>query len=160
MTPIDWAKRPIEKYADFSGRASRPEFWWYVLAVIVAGIVISIVESIVGIGHMVAGLWGPLTILLWLATIVPSFAVGIRRLHDSNRSGWWMLLILPYFISALLMGAAVSSGSMAGLASGGLVAIVGLICAIVLLVFMILPGTPGENRFGPKMSAEADAVTV
>ena len=91
MTPVDWAKRPLQKYADFTGRASRAEYWWYVLGIIIVAIVLSIIESILGLGKIVLGVYGPLTALLWLATIVPGIAVGVRRLHDTNRSGWWML---------------------------------------------------------------------
>ena len=150
MTPIDWAKRPIEKYADFSGRASRAEYWWFVLAMIIAYVVLGmIVENMLGIDKMVLGIYGPLTTLLWLATIIPSISVAIRRLHDTNRSAWWMLLIVPYCISAALAAQALASGSMAALGSAGLLGIVGLVCAIALLVFMVLPGTPGDNRYGP-----------
>ena len=155
MTPVDWAKRPIfEKYADFAGRAPRAEYWWYALALVVAFIVLSIIESLVGLKGMIAGLYGPLTALLWLATIVPGLAVGVRRLHDTNRSGWWLLLVVPYAISAMLAVVAMSSGSMAGLGSAGLLGIIGLICAIALLVFMVLPGTPADNRYGPNPYGE------
>jgi uncharacterized membrane protein YhaH (DUF805 family) len=158
MTPVDWAKRPIiEKYADFSGRAPRAEYWWYFLALVVAFVVVSIVESIVGLKGMILGLYGPLTVLLWAATIVPGIAVGVRRLHDTGRSGWWILLpIIPYFLAFVLGGAAMmgaaaggsSAGMMAGAGIAGIFLILGAICAIILLVFMVLPGTPGENRYG------------
>ena len=68
MTPIDWAKRPLNKYADFTGRAPRAEYWWFVLAIIVAYVVISIVESLLGTNHMIMGIYGPLAVLLWLGT--------------------------------------------------------------------------------------------
>ena len=149
-TPIDWAKRPLEKYADFSGRAPRAEYWWFFLAVIVAHFVASIVESIVGLDGLVAGVYGPLTILLWLGTIIPSIAVGVRRLHDTNRSGWWILLpMVPYGIGFAMAGPAIMSGSMAGLGMAGIFFLIGLICAIALLVFLVLPGTRGDNKYGP-----------
>ena len=158
MTPVDWAKRPLEKYADFSGRAPRAEYWWFVLAIIVAYIVISIVESIIGINRMVAGVYGPITVLLMLGTLVPSIAVGVRRLHDTNRSGWWILLpIVPYILGMALGGAAMvgaaSAGSAMGLGAGMGIAsvflLIGVACAIALLVFYCLPGTVGDNRYGP-----------
>jgi uncharacterized membrane protein YhaH (DUF805 family) len=152
MNPIDWAKRPIQKYADFSGRAPRAEYWWFVLAVIVTFIVCSIVESMIGINRMIAGVYGPLTALLWLAALVPSIAVGVRRLHDTNRSGWWLLLpIIPYALAMALGGAAMMRGdvSATGLGVAGIFMLIGAICAIVLLVFYCLPGTPGDNRYGP-----------
>jgi uncharacterized membrane protein YhaH (DUF805 family) len=159
LTPVDWAKRPIEKYADFGGRAPRAEYWWFVLALIVVYIVLSIVEGIVGINHMIFGAYGPLTALLWLATIVPSIAVSVRRLHDTNRSGWWLLLpVIPYCLALLLGGAAIfrvaaggagQPGMMAGLGVASIFLMIGAVGWIVLLVFYVLPGTPGDNRFGP-----------
>ena len=149
MTPVDWAKRPIvEKYADFSGRAPRAEYWWYALGLIIVFIILSVVESIVGLKGMVFGIYGPLTILLWAATIVPGLAVGVRRLHDTNRSAWWLLLLVPYAISAVLAMRAVASGSLVGLGSAGVLGLIGLLCAIALLVFMVLPSTPGDNNYG------------
>ena len=164
LTPVDWAKRPIaEKYADFTGRAPRAEYWWYALALIVAFIVVAIVESIVGIHHMIMNNYGPLSALLWLATIVPSLAVGVRRLHDTNRSGWWILLpIVPYCIgifvggAAMLGGAAAGSGlgMMAGAGIAGLFLLIGFVCALVLLFFMVQPSMLGDNRYGPNPYGE------
>jgi uncharacterized membrane protein YhaH (DUF805 family) len=150
MTPIDWAKRPLERYADFTGRAPRAEYWWFFLALIIFYIVVNIIESILGINRMVFGVYGPLAVLLWLATIVPSLAVGVRRLHDTNRSGWWLAApIVPYALALVLGGRAIVSGQFsAGAGLALLLLFVGFICAIVLLIFMVLQGTPGENRFG------------
>lgn len=163
MTPIDWAKRPIlEKYADFSGRASRPELWWYVLALVIAFVVLGIVESILGIHRMILGMYGPLTLLLWLATIVPSLAVGVRRLHDTNRTGWWILLpVIPealMIVMAIATGGAIAAGggmaaAAGGLAITGLLGLITFIGAIVVLIFYVMPGTPGDNRYGPSPSA-------
>jgi uncharacterized membrane protein YhaH (DUF805 family) len=163
MTPIDWAKRPIvEKYADFTGRAPRAEYWWFLLGIVVAYIVLSILENILGIGAMVFGFYGPLTVLLWLATIVPSIAVGVRRLHDSGRSGWWMLLpFVPYAIAIALAGPAMMAGGLgAGLGLAALFMFIGMVCAIVLLVFMCLGSTPGDNRYGPNPYGEGEGTTV
>jgi uncharacterized membrane protein YhaH (DUF805 family) len=148
LSPIDWAKRPVQKYADFSGRAPRAEYWWFTLALIIAYIVISIVESILGIDKTV-GPYGYLSVLLLLGTIVPSIAVSVRRLHDTNRSGWWVLLpMVPYGIGIALAGPAILSGSMVGLGMAGIFFMIGLICGIVLFVFMVLPGTRGDNNYG------------
>lgn len=166
LSPVDWAKRPIlEKYADFSGRAARPEFWWYVLALVIAFIIVAIVENILGIAHMIYA-WGPLTLLLRLATIVPSLAVAARRLHDTNRSGWWVLLpLIPeclVIVMALTTVGAVAAGGGVGAAVGGavltgLIGLIALVGAIVLIVFCALPGTPGENRYGPNPYAGSGA---
>ena len=160
MTPIDWAKRPIEKYADFSGRAPRAEYWWYTLGLVVVYLVLSIVESIVGLSGMFGG-YGLLTLLFILATIVPGIAVTARRLHDTGRSGWWMLIaIVPYILVAVMAGAALAGGSMGALAGAGLLSFVALIGAVVLLVFMVLAGTPGDNRYGPNPYGHGAGDTV
>jgi len=101
----------MQKYANFSGRAIRSEYWWFILAYIIAYLVLAIVDYVLG-----AQL---LTAILSLALIIPSIAVGVRRLHDLDKSGWWLLL--------------------------GFVPIVGLI----LIYWFAQPGTPGANRFGP-----------
>jgi uncharacterized membrane protein YhaH (DUF805 family) len=149
MTPIDWAKRPLQKFADFAGRAPRAEYWWFFLATIIAYFVVMIVESIVGLDATV-GPYGPLSVLLMLALLVPSLAVTLRRLHDTDRTGWWILIaVVPYFIVGVMAGAAAAGGSTGGLAAAGLLGLVALAGAIVLLVFMVLPGTKGDNRYGP-----------
>ena len=171
MTPVDWAKRPIlQKYADFSGRAPRPELWWYVLALVVASVIVAVIESILGIRHMIAGMYGPLSVLLGLATIVPSIAVGVRRLHDINRTGLWVLLpLIPECLMiaiALATAGAVAAGggagaAMGGLAVTGLLGVITLVAAIVIIVFYVTPGTPGDNRFGPNpYGAGADGAAV
>jgi uncharacterized membrane protein YhaH (DUF805 family) len=161
LTPVDWAKRPLEKYADFSGRAPRAEYWWFFLALIVTYIVVNIVESIVGINKMILGVYGPLAALLWLATLVPSLAVGVRRLHDTNRSGWLILLpIVPYVLAFALGGPAMMAGGLgAGLGIAMLFLLIGFVCALVLLVFMVFPSAAGDNRYGPNPYGQgADAV--
>jgi uncharacterized membrane protein YhaH (DUF805 family) len=150
MTPIDWAKRPLQKYADFSGRAPRPEYWWFFLAVVLAYIVATIIDSILGLSHMVFGIYGPVAVLLWLATLVPSIAVGVRRLHDTNRTGWWLLLpIVPYVLAFVLGGAAMMGNPIAGFGIAGIFMLIGFAGAIAVLVFYCLAGTPGDNRYGP-----------
>ncbi|WP_298429792.1 DUF805 domain-containing protein [uncultured Jannaschia sp.] len=105
-----------QKYATFSGRASRSEFWWFALFSFIGGVVASLIDGVIfgsDNGGIVNGLFT-------LAIIVPSLAVGARRLHDTDRTGWWLLIWL-----------------------------VPLIGWIVLIVFWVLRGTDGENRFGP-----------
>jgi uncharacterized membrane protein YhaH (DUF805 family) len=81
MTFQESIKVCFQKYADFNGSASRPEYWWFFLFLFIAGLVLSFVNPIVN------GIFS-------LATLIPSFAVGARRLHETNRSGWWQLLWL------------------------------------------------------------------
>jgi len=119
MTPIDYALTPLRKYADFRDRARRAEYWWFYLFVIIAFTVASIIDSLLGFGGSV-GPYGILSALLGLAMLIPSLAAGVRRLHDTDRSGWWLLM-----------------------------ALIPLIGLLVLLVFYVSEGTRGDNRFGP-----------
>jgi uncharacterized membrane protein YhaH (DUF805 family) len=95
--------------------------------------------------------------IFWLAMLVPSIAVQVRRLHDTNRSGWWLavfwILYLLYIITAFasVFSAAANSGSppsLAGAAAMGIFGLLFFVYSIVLLVFWCLPGTKGANRFG------------
>ena len=172
MTPIDWANRPLQKYADFSGRAPRAEYWWFVLGIVIVGIILSIAVAVfarwvgfdrdLGIGKMVFGIYGPITVLFWVALIVPSIAVGVRRLHDTNRSGWWILLpVVPYAIGIITAGPAIMAGGLgAGVGIAMLFMMIGLVWAIVLLVFYCLAGTPGDNRYGPNPYGEGATVAA
>lgn len=131
---MEWMLLPLKRYATFTGRARPKEYWMYVLFLLLCYLGLSIIEQILGLGAghdwawrnggaASAGYWhsaGPLVGLLWLGTLIPSIAVGVRRLHDSDRSGWWLLLgLIPFFGT------------------------------IILLVFLIMSGTRGPNRFGP-----------
>lgn len=79
MTFVESIKVCFSKYADFTGRAVRSEFWWWTLFTFLVSVATGLVSE------MVSGLFS-------LATILPSLAVGARRLHDTDRSGWWQLL--------------------------------------------------------------------
>ena len=126
---MDWMLMPLRKYADFSGRSRRKEYWMFLLGVVGAAIVLSIVEGALGMSGMVGGVYGPLTTILLLGVFVPALACQVRRFHDQDKSGWFVLLgLIPYV--------------------GG----------IVVFVFMCLDGTQGPNRFGddPKDPTRAD----
>ena len=149
MSPIAWAQRPIRKYADFSGRAPRAEYWWYTLAIVVLAFILTNLELLIGLDGTV-GPYGPLSLLLGLALFIPGLAVTVRRLHDTNRSGWWILIaVIPYVMVGYIVGSAQARGETASLGTLGLAGIVALIGGLTLLVFMLLPGTKGDNRFGP-----------
>ena len=119
----------FKKYATFSGRASRSEYWWWTLAVVLASLVVSLIDAILfpyGLAGATPGAepWssnseGPLSLVFGLAVLLPSFAVSIRRLHDVDKSGWWILIIL-----------------------------VPLIGSLYLIYLYVLRGTAGPNRFG------------
>ena len=84
-------------YAIFSGRAKRAEFWWFFLFCMIVGIMGSVIDGSLGLDTAIGGN-GVFTTLIQLATFLPSIAVGSRRLHDTNRSGWWQLLWIVVFI--------------------------------------------------------------
>ena len=90
MTFQESIKVCFTKYADFSGRASRSEYWWFFLFVVVVSIVLSFISSII-------------SMLFSLATLIPSIAVASRRLHDTNRSGWWQLIVLIPLIGIIVI---------------------------------------------------------
>lgn len=125
---LDWATLPLKRYADFSGRSRRKEYWFFVLGVFIVAIILSIIEGAAGLSGMIAGAYGPLTALFFLGILVPSIAVQVRRFHDQDKSGWWVLI--------------------------GLIPILG---GLAVLVFMFLEGTRGPNRFGPDPKEETAA---
>ena len=107
----------LQNYANFSGRARRQEFWMFVLLQLIAFFVAGFVDGMLGLPMVVTGIVG-------LGLLIPALSVTVRRLHDTDRSGWWILVSLVPFV-------------------GGL----------ILFVFQVLEGTPGPNRFGPNPKA-------
>lgn len=99
------------KFATFQGRAVRSEYWFFILFIMLASTVLTILDVITGIGV--------LSLIFSLVTLIPVIAVSVRRLHDTDRSGWWYLLFL-----------------------------VPLVGAIVLIIWFCTKGTAGANRFG------------
>ncbi len=87
----------LNKYADFNGRARRTEFWWWVLFTVLLGIVASIIDTILGTRPSSSGT-GLVEALVNLAVLLPTLAVGSRRLHDIGRSGWWQLLLFAIVV--------------------------------------------------------------
>jgi uncharacterized membrane protein YhaH (DUF805 family) len=112
MSWYQWYPVVIRRYVDFDGRASRPEFWWYQLCNVIIVAVLTVIGHAVNDRNAIADLYN-------LAVLLPSLAVGIRRLHDINRSGWWLLLnLLP------------------------------IIGWIIIIIWAASAGTPGPNRYG------------
>lgn len=108
----------LKKYAVFSGRARRKEYWLFVLFNIIFSIIAMILDVLAGT-RMENQYYGFIYIIYSLAMILPSLAVTVRRLHDTNRSGWWILI-----------------------------SIIPIIGGIWLFVLMCFEGTIGDNRFG------------
>ena len=86
----DAVKRAFAKYANFTGRASRSEFWWFTLFNAVVSILLSTISD-------------PISLIYSLATLVPAIAVGTRRLHDIGRSGWWQLIVFVPLVGAVVL---------------------------------------------------------
>ncbi|HMC91839.1 MAG TPA: DUF805 domain-containing protein [Allosphingosinicella sp.] len=163
---------PLKRYAEFSGRSRRMEYWMWVvfqMLVMMAFWVLMLVTlgsaamstargsptGLMAAGGAALVIWGVM-MLVWLAFIIPGLAVAVRRLHDTNRSGWWILApIAGYVIMFIGISMAAGGSSIGGLltAVGGIAA---LILAIMLLVFMFLEGTKGPNKYGPDPKGQVD----
>ncbi len=176
---MEWMIMPFKKYAQFSGRSRRMEFWMWVLFVIIAAIVLSVIDSLLGLGgrtQVGTGVPGSatgfgayantqggiLTGVFSLAILVPNVALQVRRLHDIGRSGWWVGAFYLLYIVFLVLMLAIGVSALGGFAPGGATlnylaygvmvgfgALAIFVYAIVLLVFFFLPGTVGPNRYGP-----------
>ena len=112
-----WYLEVLKKYAVFSGRARRKEYWFFFLINIIITFVLGFIEGLAGTAGILACIYS-------LAVLIPGIAVTVRRLHDTNRSGWWLLV--------------------------GLVPLLG---AIALLVFMVQDSQPDKNQYGTNPKA-------
>jgi len=145
MTPFDWAMRPMQRYAQFSGRASRAEYWWFYLATIIIGLIAGVIDGIMG--NTEVGWFGG---IINLALLVPTISVTVRRLHDTDRSGLWLLIGLIAMVVLLAVAFTLGASENLGFSAMMVVAIIFImIVAITLFVFMVLPGTDGPNGYGP-----------
>jgi len=108
-----------QKYAQFSGRAPRKEYWLFVLVFYVLFFLLAFIDGAIGTWIEEVGM-GVLSGIFGLALLLPFISTSVRRLHDTNRSGWWYLLFL-----------------------------IPIIGTIWILILFCLKGTDGENRFGP-----------
>lgn len=117
---IEWYLQPFKKYADFSGRARRKEYWSFALGNFLISLVLGGAGFGIGLGSEYLGS------LFGLFILIPSIAVGVRRLHDTGRSGWWLLI--------------------------SFVPIIGF---FVLLYFLLLEGGSASNQYGSNPKALA-----
>jgi uncharacterized membrane protein YhaH (DUF805 family) len=113
-TPIQWMITPLQCYVDFSGRSRRAEYWWFNLFFVLMFIPAVLIDTFVLDQET-----GPAQILLVIALLLPGLAVTVRRFHDQDKSGWYILLSFLPFVGTF-----------------------------VQIWFMTRPGTPGRNRFG------------
>src|ERR1700737_521885 len=124
---MNWYLQALKKYADFSGRARRREYWFYILFYVIILVVLTICDTIIGT-TMGSGI-GILTLIYLLAVLIPTLAVTVRRLHDTGRSGWWILIQL-----------------------------VPLVGSIVLLIFLLIDSQPAQNAYGTSPKAGESTV--
>lgn len=115
---MKWFIKVLKQYVDFKGRARRKEYWMFVLFYSIFLIITSILDITLGIGFGDTGT-GPITLLFYLAILIPGLAVTVRRLHDVGKSGWMMLIQL-----------------------------IPIIGTIWLLVLLVTNSNPGENKYG------------
>lgn len=115
---MNWFLMALKKYATFSGRSRRSEYWYFILFYLIIAIVLGIIDRAAGTMTN-NGTVGVLGGLFGLAMLIPSLAVGARRLHDTGRTGWWQLI--------------------------GLIPLIGV---IVLIVFYAQDSHPGANQYG------------
>ena len=140
----------LKKYVSFQGRARRSEYWYFVLFAIVASNPAAILDAIVTPYQRN----GPFSAVLSLALFLPSLSVTVRRLHDIDRSGWWVGGLYIYAALAIVVAIAVLAGNTVAGASAAQSVLLALLVlgfvgyAILLLVFAILKGTDGPNRYG------------
>ena len=117
---MKWYVEVLKKYAVFNGRAHRTEYWMFTLVNLIVAFVLGLFLAFAGILGTVLGY------LYSLAVLLPSLAVGARRLHDTGRSGWWLLI--------------------------GLIPLIG---TIILLIYLVQDSQPGENQHGPNPKSAA-----
>ena len=148
---VDQILEPFRRAFDYSGRSRRREYWLYALLTFVVLNVIGWIEETLGLAGANGGSSSPVGGIVWLGLMIPGLAVAIRRLHDSNRAGWWVLLPLAPFllwIAAMIAGLYRESHF-------PFVLIAIFVAPLAFLVLMCLPGTRGPNRFGPDPKAES-----
>jgi uncharacterized membrane protein YhaH (DUF805 family) len=115
-------KHVFGNLTNFSGRASRSEFWWFYLFIVIVGTILSIIASATGASSSSGG--RVITFIIYVVVVLALLSVSVRRLHDSNKSGWLVLLnLLP------------------------------CIGPIILIVFLVQPSTDGDNSYGPRPTA-------
>lgn len=150
MGPVAAVRACLRGYLRFSGRARRPEFWWFVLFGMLAAALSSALEVALGLGTVEQG--GPVSLAVSLALIAPTMAVSWRRLHDVGRSGWWALA--PYGLAAAAGALALAgAGAPTAEALSGFLGLCALAAFALLLFWFIRPGEPGANRHGPEPAA-------
>ncbi|MFP4602456.1 MAG: DUF805 domain-containing protein [Halochromatium sp.] len=122
---MNWYLEVLRKYAVFTGRSRRKEYWYYFLINFLIITLLLLVDNMLGTLDREAGM-GLISGLYALAVLIPNLAVAVRRLHDTGRTGWWVLL-----------------------------ALIPIVGPIVLIFFLIQDSVPGDNQYGPNPKADS-----
>ena len=169
MTFTQSVRTCFRKYVTFSGRATRPEYWYFVLFIILGSIVLSVVDGVlfgfetvpVSEGEFEIDSDGPLASIFSLVTFIPILAAGWRRMHDTGRSGLYLLYPILVWVGiasfAGMIGATTSlaqgdfSSVFAGI--GGIIVAISIVIAIlsplIVIWWLTRPTQPGPNTYGP-----------
>ena len=148
---LHWVFEPFRRAFDYSGRARRKEYWSFALATVLILMAVDWIEDSLGLGKTgprgaESGLLGTVVLITFLT---PGLAVAVRRLHDSNRAGWWLLIpVAPVLFWAIALASGLSDPAMWPVVLAAILA-----SPVVVLILMCLPGTKGPNRFGPDPKA-------
>lgn len=135
-------KTCFSKYATFSGRAPRAEYWWFWLFLILLALVAGALDYFIfGPQTLDSDNGGPIAIITNLATLLPSLAVTVRRLHDTNKPWYYILMPFAAGIAAFLIGGAIGAGWLIG--------IIVIAAVLLFLYWMIKASDPGANNWGP-----------
>lgn len=172
MTFKDSVKTCFRKWRDPSGRAARSEFWWFWLFTVVTSLLVGFAEGLFGLAtwssnpqHPFYGMAeGPLSFVLMWLFLPPMLCASIRRIHDHNASGWWVLAPYSSYLALPFLGgflqeveAMTPNGSPSELLIRWLIGIgIWGLAGLVFTIFMLLRGTQGGNRFGPDPLTPAD----
>jgi uncharacterized membrane protein YhaH (DUF805 family) len=143
----------LRKYAVFRGRARRPEYWYWML--FEALLEILALELDAATFHRT---WGPFHLIAALGLFLPTLAVTVRRLHDTDISGWWV--VIPLIGAITIPPIRVIAFTLIGAIAFTLIAAIATIGWIALLIQTCRRGTAGANRFGPEFARAADAVAA
>jgi len=153
MSIVRQMLRPFARFADFSGRATRAEYWGFTLLVLLMGLAAVAIELRLALPR-VGLVFGPLTLLLALATVVPGLAVQTRRLHDVGVSGWWALAIWAPYLASLLYFSGHSGLNMTVMFDPGwmstflLFNMLQAIGGFALVSLLVQRGKRGRNAYG------------
>ena len=172
ITPIAAVKAGFRNYAAFGGRATRAEYWWWMLFITVGGPVLdSVLLTLTVLFEKAAGLAG-FAYLFALATLLPTLAITSRRLHDIGKSGWWQLAwhtawALTWMIAALVFLIAFIAYNvylppfLPAAAVTFLPALAVSLCVVIwAIIWLAKPGQPGANDFGPPPRATNNAAAT